>query len=268
MNTTPLLAICAAILLPNLVQAATVTTLVEARSVTGDTIQGEVVNEMSSQAPQSLSASTPNATATANTDVENWEFQLRSDVERPSGDPASEEFARARADITQTFEVVGTGTVFFEMQIGAGLSILSDRGDATDLAHVIAGFEASTATSEIYERVSNRDPDDFLFEELDAAIGGTLTGEIDVTDGQMLTISAFGLADAGDFPLDELTRLPQSAFFDVTAISNGTLSFVGKGVELLPTDLDVAPVPLPASLPLLLGGLGAMVAYRRRATRG
>ncbi|MEM0921535.1 MAG: VPLPA-CTERM sorting domain-containing protein [Pseudomonadota bacterium] len=267
MNSTPLLAICAAILLPNLAQAATVTSLVEVRSTENGATQGEVVNETATDTPQSLMAATPDpdrAKAQATTDVENWNYALRSDVEKPAGGDPSEDWARARTEMTQSYEVVGTGKVVFEMDFSVGMTTLTDRNDGTNLSHVIAGFEAETLSEEVYMRVSNRDPDSFLFDQGNAALAGTLMGEIAVIDGEMLTISAFGLADAGEFPLDEVTRFPQSAFFDVSAISNATLSFMGEGVRLIPVEMDVAPVPLPASLPLLIGGLGALAAYRRR----
>jgi hypothetical protein len=74
-----------------------------------------------------------------------------------------------------------------------------------------------------------------------------ITGEIDATtSGSLATLTAIGLG-AGTYVLE------------IRGVASGTSGGTYSGV------LDVVPVPLPAGLPLLITGLGALGTMVRRA---
>ncbi|MGC9419812.1 MAG: VPLPA-CTERM sorting domain-containing protein [Rhodovulum sp.] len=116
---------------------------------------------------------------------------------------------------------------------GAGAFLAFSPSDPTfgtfDLDTVFAGIVASGFT------------DDLIELQLDpfASYG----------DGALLTLSGFGFG-AGENPFDAIAAAGDATYFDVTV-----------------TLQAIAPVPLPAGLPLLAGGLlgFAMIARRKRA---
>jgi hypothetical protein len=76
-----------------------------------------------------------------------------------------------------------------------------------------------------------------------------ITGEIDATtNGSLATLTAIGLG-AGTYVLE------------IRGVASGTSGGTYSGV------LDVVPVPLPAGLPLLITGLGALGTLTRRSAK-
>ena len=147
--------------------------------------------------------------------------------------------------------------------------------EATELrtccTHTLGGFVIDTVAGTvdgIIDNIAERDVD--------------LDGDIDADDAFHL----FDLVDAGDGTFDlALTDVMASylnfgfsefGFLDAAALADwgnpeGALSFAGGdvvGSVAYSYTLEASPVPVPAALPLLAGGLGALgvVARRRRRT--
>lgn len=89
--------------------------------------------------------------------------------------------------------------------------------------------------------------------------------------GDVLSLSIYGIADAflgtlGFTTPDQLIDL--SAFGSITRLAfDDTSSGFGYGYSRFEFVETTAPVPLPASLPLLLGAIAAVGAIRRRKAR-
>ena len=172
--------------------------------------------------------------------------------------------------LSETFSVSGSGSVTFSVAVDGFL----------EKSFGFGGLSASTegvlrlASANRY----NADVIDFFSRTLGTTLGGTsivdevLTATIEMFDGETLEFTysadATTFANANEYRPDVFA---ESNFLNTARIS----FFTDDGVSLTPSDpaflsdvgLDepIGAVPLPAGLPLLLAGLGALgFASRRR----
>lgn len=137
---------------------------------------------------------------------------------------------------------------------GENIAIVPGTTDPVSIDTVNNGVNFSGTNAENPDLYNNNDPSDggpFFDLEYDG-FTDVFTAEFLGLDTSLTHTLSFAIADAGDFALD-------SAIF----IAGGSLSSVD------PVDPPVDPVdpidvvPVPASLPLLLAGLGGIAFLRR-----
>lgn len=102
------------------------------------------------------------------------------------------------------------------------------------------------------------------FSEAFANIGGL------VTYGPNSEFTAFDDTLSLSTTTGDMTDLLSGSFGFTLEIAPGDFAFIAASLDAegsaLDTSVNVAPVPLPAGLPLLVGGLGALALLRRRST--
>lgn len=100
-------------------------------------------------------------------------------------------------------------------------------------------------------------------------VGMLYDSSFNLLDTQATGSQSYGTLSAGDYfftvsPFDTTTPTSDGS----TRFVSYKLSFDVSTAALAPTSEFVAPVPLPATGVLLLGGLGGLAAMRRRRRRG
>lgn len=204
------------------------------------------------------------AIATSLYDHADMSFNLWANASSAAGGEPTQRWARSRFSTLASYTASGNGTLFLDMIANAGFSTLTDRDGPDPLTMVLAGFSVLTPDATVYERASSADPSSVFSEADGATVSAQLSSEIEVKNGDTIVIEYFGLADAGDFPKDGLNRNFDSSFFAANAHVRGQFTLRTQGTTLIEDEVDLAPVPLPAALPLMLFGLGSLVAVTRR----
>ncbi|WP_425038549.1 VPLPA-CTERM sorting domain-containing protein [Primorskyibacter sp. S187A] len=127
-------------------------------------------------------------------------------------------------------------------EAGADFLIIDGRYDAGFISVTVGGGSLAF------------DADDFYDTGVDDALEDAISSYTYDVFALLVDLSDFGIADGANVSGFSMQTLSGSAFdpIDVAAIREGVVT---------------APVPLPAGLPLLLGGLGALgLARRKRKT--
>jgi len=194
-------------------------------------------------------------------DHEDMSFSLYAKASNAPGGDASKNFARSRLEATSQYVVSGDGTLKLDLGVTGMFDVLSDRGDGKALSHILAGFSVALADGTVYRRLSSFDPANDISNANGVHVMEDLSETIALKDGDRFTLSLFALADAGDFPNFTIPRDYQTSFFEAQSEISGALSLTTEGIGLD----EIAPVPLPAGLPLLMAGLGGLALMGRKA---
>lgn len=200
------------------------------------------------------------ASAEAIYDHSDMSFSLTSSATNAPGGDGSKHFARSRLEATSQYGVSGDGTLRLDLGVTGLFGGLTDRNDGRALSHILAGFSVELSDGTIYRRLSSFDPLNDLSNAMGISIFEELTETIALKDGDTFSLSMFALADAGDFPNNTIPRDYETSFFAAHSEISGGLMLTTEGIGLD----EISPVPLPAGLPLLLGGLGGLALLRRK----
>lgn len=254
---------------PNLSLAATVNAVADTQIVVGDVQTGDYESDNATNVAVQASFFEPAGTAfsSVNASAETLSFEVTS-AARPSGSgTGAVVWGRARSEMVSQYRAIGSGTFHVNLALTGMFRVNTDRDVGLPLAHILGGFEVSSSLGTVAERVSNTDPSSPLFGLLAGDINQQITGSIAVSDGDMISLRLLGLADAGEYPLQDGEREVNPAFFASSTRLFGLAFVRADGFELEPITDQIAPVPLPAGLPLLLGGLAGLGALGLRNTR-
>lgn len=265
-----LITVAMTVLLPGFAAAATLSTVVDARYQSGGTAGGDSVTEVTDTSSGVLTqaldtfalAASGASSAAADVDHANRRLLLSSTARNSGSAGEALHWARARTEVTSRYRVEGNGTLFLTLATAGFATALTDRDDNRSLTHLLAGFRVETPNETVSERVSSADPSGPIFGLNGNGFSIDLGAAVDVQDGDVLTLTLFGLADSGDFPNLTIPRTPLGSFFDARAEISASLSLREDGIRLVPE--EISPVPLPAGLPLLVAGLASLALARRR----
>ena len=174
--------------------------------------------------------------------------------------PAQSDFVNFRAagfaTYTDRLQVRSSGRIEVLLLYAGVFSVTTDLVHNDPFAFLSASFEIAGLQSPIRQYAfqssdQTRTEDSFL---------ARLLATVDVEEGDVFDITAQLSATNGS--TDDIT-----AFIEASARIEGLLSFRALDGASFEEDLDVALVPIPASLPLLLGGLLGLRASQQLSRR-
>lgn len=174
--------------------------------------------------------------------------------------PAQSDFVNFRAASFSTYtdrlQVRSSGRIEVSLLYSGAYSVTTDLADDDGFAFMAASFEIAGLQSPVGQQafqVSDltRNEDSFL---------ARLLTTVEVEEGDILDITAQVSATNGS--TDDIT-----AFIEASARIEGVFSITALDGASFDEDLGIAPVPLPASLPLLIGALLGLHGLQRHRSR-
>lgn len=273
--------------------AATIGTLLfaDANAPTGTQSDQIVENVIGLSYQGDVNTAASQSAAAASVDVDLQAGTVKFDASATTGtrntsDRREGSAASLDIDITERFEVTGSGSVTFTAAIDGILATTSLSPTSIGLAQAGAdllativdptGFSVDRAVA--FQRISHQiltdaftggDLGDRRFLDIDERLSVTF----DVVDGEFFDLlfsldartstgsgnGTFATGSSADFL--NTAKLSFSTSAGVSIAASNSLFLAGSSVD------PVSPVPVPASLPLMMAGLGGFVALRKRKTR-
>jgi hypothetical protein len=183
---------------------------------------------------------------TASVDIITGELKAQVTGAADGGENTAGIAATGFVEITETFNVVGTGTVTALLDVSGNWEGLTSSWQIQAKAQILGGFSGA-GLDNVQLSPGNGSPSS-------GSINQTLQAQRTVLDGQQISLVYMLLVQAG------------SVAFDIDFMNTANAFYVLDGVELAPvagvtdsrflSDPAFSPVPLPAALPLLLSALG------------
>lgn len=173
--------------------------------------------------------------------------------------PSSSEFVNYRsagfAKTTEQITVANGGTLVVALNFTGSFSSLTDLPETDGFASVSAYLDITGLGLPIersFRRASSNDQKSATFTDRIFAEFAVDAGDVFDVTAQVLAVNG----STGDI----------TAFIETSSSILGTWSIMGRdGAVIVEEPTDMTPVPLPASLPLLFGGVLGMGLLRRRA---
>ncbi len=259
-NQTALACLIACLIEPLAAQAATI----ELRTFNAlgpaiNPIQSEIFQSDETQESVSTSVTVdPNGEsvkATAGFAEEGRRLSADSSLFRPAQSNFVNFRAASFATYTDTLSVQSSGTVIVALDYTGAFSVKTDLIDNDTFAFLSASLEIEGLGLPIRQQA-------FQFsnpETQESSFSDRILATFDVESGDVFELTA--LVSATNGSTDDIP-----AFIEARSSIEGLFSITTRdGASFYDPD-DVAPVPLPASLPLLFGGLlGLRLLQRRRS---
>jgi hypothetical protein len=169
----------------------------------------------------------------------------------------------------KTGVTVGANQITVDFLVGTNLNVGNTKIGLNNVAANAPALTAGTYDSYLlhFDRLTNGSVSNVTFD-----FGSNIVGLILSNSGskQLLNLSDSIFGTASAFDLNGSRRAETNDSFTLTNATTLTVSLLAganftDNIRVI-TAAAVAPVPLPASLPLLLAGFGGLAAMRRRRT--